>query len=282
VFLVGVAQRVARAYVAQCSPQAILLTGSAASGDADCYSDVDMCMYYSEALPPDTTLQAARDQLGAQNLRELAPRTETWWAETYQLHGIECQVGHTTIANVEQVSLVEALDPRSPASIHQKVAMGLLRGIPLHGDALIRAWQARLEHVPPELARSMVEHYLGDIFPLWFIAEGLERRDAAAWVHQTLAEAALNLIGVLAGLNRRFYSTFQFKRGGQFLNSLSIAPDDAAARIDCLFSLETTSAIRQLEVLVAETLALVQQHMPEADTSVLRRKPGERQSPWRI
>jgi hypothetical protein len=41
----------------------------------------------------------------------------------------------------------------------------------------------------------------------------------------------------------------------------------------------TTSTSRHGRLLVEETLVLVQQHMPEADTSVLRRKPGERQAP---
>jgi hypothetical protein len=90
--------------------------------------------------------------------------------------------------------------------------MGILRGRPLHGADLIERWRRRRAHMPDALACAMVEHYLRQTMPLWFFAEALDRRDATLWVQQTLATNALNVLGVLAGLNRCFYSTFQMKR----------------------------------------------------------------------
>jgi hypothetical protein len=46
--LQALAQRLADAYVAQVQPAAVQLVGSAASGDADEYSDLDMLVYYDE------------------------------------------------------------------------------------------------------------------------------------------------------------------------------------------------------------------------------------------
>jgi hypothetical protein len=90
--------------------------------------------------------------------------------------------------------------------------MGILRGRPLHGADLIERWRRRRAHMPDALACAMVEHYLRQTMPLWYFADALDRRDATLWVQQTLATNALNVLGVLAGLNRCFYSTFQMKR----------------------------------------------------------------------
>ena len=43
---------------------------------------------------------------------------------------------------------------------------------------------------------------------------------------------------------------------------------------------DDAAAVAELEQLVAETLSLAAAHMPEADTTVLRRGPGERYAPW--
>src|SRR4051794_21795429 len=50
-YLVTLARQNAQIYLAQCGPSAILLTGSSASGSADFYSDIDIIVYYAEALP---------------------------------------------------------------------------------------------------------------------------------------------------------------------------------------------------------------------------------------
>jgi hypothetical protein len=108
----------------------------------------------------------------------------------------------------------------------------------------------------------------------------MERRDCAAWVHQALAETALNVIGVLAGLNRQYYVPFQFKRARHFTETLAVVPTALADRIDRLFQTDPRTAITQIEALVQETVALVNIHMPEADTTILRYPPGQRQRPW--
>jgi predicted nucleotidyltransferase len=53
---VALAKRNANIYLSHCAPRAILLTGSAARGLADCYSDIDMIVYYNGALPTDEQL----------------------------------------------------------------------------------------------------------------------------------------------------------------------------------------------------------------------------------
>ena len=86
---------------------------------------------------------------------------------------------------------------------------------------------------------------------------------------------------MLAGLNRQYYVPFQFKRARHFIETLAVVPSGLADRMDLLFETDLSSAITQIEALVQETVTLVNIHMPEADTSILRYPPGKRQQPWR-
>ena len=100
-------------------------------------------------------------------------------------------------------------------------------------------------------------------------------------MHQTLATNALNVLGVVAAVKPRFYSTFQFKRMRHFVSSLPIAPPTLAERLELVVAGDERYGIEVLEGLVREVLELVERHVPEANTSALRYPPGTRQRPWR-
>ncbi len=276
-YLVASAARLAAAYVAHTSPRAILLTGSAAEGVSDTFSDLDLIAYY-DGPPTDDQLAAARASVQATGVRAPSSREAEACVEEYVLRGIECQVGHFTIASWERkmAAVLEEFDPETRA---QKTIMGLLDGVALHGEDLIGRWQARAAVYPEGLARAMVEHHLR-FFPLWLAAERWDSRDAVIFYHQMLVETSLNLLGVLAGLNHLYYSTFQFKRLHRFVGKMRLAPERLGDRLDALFALDPVSAGTSLERLVDETITLVEAHMPTVDTTPARRYIGVRHRPW--
>jgi predicted nucleotidyltransferase len=279
-YLLTLARRNAEAYIAHTRPSAILLTGSAAHGECDRYSDVDMIVYY-EALPSDDQLLAAWQAMPDVATRRPISRGARMIGESYSVHGVECQVGHALVADWEEEmsTVLEGLDVDS---IKQKKLMGLAEGVSLHGEALIRRWQARAADYPEPLARALVEHYLRQIFPVWYFEERLARRDATLWVYQALVEASQGVLGVLAGLNRLYFSPIQFKRLHHYVGQMRVAPEDLAGRLDRLFAVEQTVAIAQIEAIVRDTIALVSRHMPGADLSGLPFRPGERDQPWSL
>jgi hypothetical protein len=276
-YLAALAARVAAAYVAQTNPRAILLTGSAAEGVSDAFSDLDLIAYYDQ-LPTDDQLAAARALVQATDVRPPSRGSAGARVEEYVLRGIECQVGHFTVASWER-DLRSVLEEFTPATPAQKAITGLLDGVALHGEDLIGHWRARAAVYPEGLARATVEHHLR-FFPLWLAAERWDARDATIFYHQGLVDTSLNLLGVLAGLNRRYYSTFQFKRLHRFAGKMRLAPARLADRLDALFALDPVSAGAALERLVDETATLVEAHMPTVDTTSARRHIGARQRPW--
>jgi hypothetical protein len=272
--LLALAERLVVAYVAHTAPRAVLLTGSTALGLTDAFSDVDLIAYY-DTPPSENQLEAAQTQLGGTGYRRPRPSVEDYHAD-----GVHCEVGHFLVADFERrmATVLDAFEVET--TVHREL-MGLLEGRPLYGDDLIGAWQARAAAFPEGLRQAMVEYYLRKLFSLWYSGTHLSQRDARLWMQQELVQGAFSVLGVLAGLNRCYFSPFQFKRARQFVAGLALAPGDLADRLDALLAVPMAAAITELEQVVAETLALVEHHLPTADTRALRHAPGAREQPWR-
>ena len=151
----------------------------------------------------------------------------------------------------------------------------------LYGEPYIDRWKARIAAYPPALGRAMVEKNL-QFSAVWGLEPHFRTRDATIWYHQILVETAQRLVGVMAGLNQLYFTTFQFKRQHRFIDQMTIKPEDFAARLDGLFAADLAPALADLEALVEETIALVERHMPEVDTDAARKRLGWRHQPWEL
>jgi len=277
-YLRTLAQRISTPYVQLPTAQAAMLFGSAAEGLSDQYSDIDMAIYYA-ALPPEEVLTLARQQNGgSERLWLLGDPQSGSFIEAYAVKGVECQIVHTTVADWEQNidTVLRELDVETPL---QKALEGVLQGIPLYGAALIERWKAMVTAYPDALAQKMVEHYLR-FAPLWLLQERIAGRDATLWRTQMFVESGHHLLAVLAGLNRVYFSAFQFKRMQHFAERLVLKPSNFAARLESCFTQEPRAAINELTLLISETVSLVEQHMPTVDTSRIRARLQQQQTPW--
>ncbi len=78
-----------------------------------------------------------------------------------------------------------------------------------------------------------------------------------------LLEAAFNLLGVLAALNRVYYARFELKRLRRLVAKLALASPELADRLESLFRLPPAEAADELGKLVVETRELVARELPE-------------------
>ena len=277
-YLLEMARRVIAPYTKLPEARAAMVTGSVAEGESDRYSDIDMTVYY-ENLPDDAELDAIKaTNGGGERNWIIGDRAEGAFAESYHVNGVEVQIGHAAIEAWERdmAQILVELDAATP--LH-KALSGTLDCIPLYGDDLIHKWKDAAADYPDALAKAMVEAHL-KFFPLWGLQGRLLSRDSLLWCQDSLVEAAQNILGVLAGLNRLYYSTFQFKRMRRFVGRMRIAPQDLVSRIESLFTLESQQAAVLLESLIQETVDLVKLHMPEVDTTAAAKRLGWRQQPW--
>ena len=278
-YLLTLAHKIAQPYTKLPAIRAAMVTGSAAKGIADYHSDVDMTMYYADELPSEEVLAAIREAHGAPERKwAMGDRASNSFAEAYEVDGIEVQIGHTTIA-VWEATMAEVLEKLTCDTPIQKALEGTLNCIALHGADYLDRWQEQIRAYPPELAAAMVKKHLA-FFPVWGLEVHFKTRDATIWYYQIMVEAAQNLLGVLAGLNQLYFATFQFKRTGRFVAEMAIAPPNLAQRIETIFQSDMPRALRELEMLVAETIALVEQYMPDIDTAHAQRRIGWRHEPW--
>jgi predicted nucleotidyltransferase len=279
-YLLELVRRNVKPYIANPKTKAVMVTGSVAEGRCDEYSDCDVMLYYEE-LPSNDELHAARQQNpGAELIEFLGDRQSGAFGETFRVQGVECQFAHTAIAQweAEMATVLEKFEIQPGI---MKMLHGTLVGMPLYGEALIQQWKDKIAKYPDQLAQAMVEHHL-KFFALWSMQSKLARRDATLWYYQILVEAAQNILGVLSGLNRLYFSTFQFKRMGTFIEQMDITPQNLALRLEGLFYQEASIAALHLEALVQETVALVETHMPQVNTAFAKRQLGWRQQPWQM
>ena len=277
-YLLALAKQKLQAYIVHPNAKAAMITGSTATGQADFHSDVEMFIYY-DRLPSIEELQLARQQNnGSEPIRVLGDRHECFWGEFYFIEGIEFQIGNNTIASWERdiATVLEKLEVTSPL---QKALSGMLDCIPVYGEELIQEWKRQIANYPNALAKAMVKTYL-NFFPIWAVRERLATRDTTLFRHQIRLEIGQNLLGVLAGLNRLYYSTFQFKRMKQFIEQMNIAPKNLYMRLESLYHQEPLSAANQIKELVAETVGLVELHMPEIDTTKVRQSLERKPRIW--
>lgn len=280
-YLRELARQVAEVYRAHPQARAAMITGSAAEGESDCYSDIDMSIYYADTLPTDEELLTGRapNGFGEKNWT-LGDRSAGTLIESYHRDGIEFQIIHSTLEATEQVFDI-VWSGEEIGTPYNKAMSGLLECVPFYGEEIFTTWKERIAAYPDALAEASIKKYLS-FTPLWGILDALERRDGIIWRQQILVETAHNLIGILAALNRLYFTTFQFKRTTRFCNQMAIAPPDFAARINALFTQSSTEAALSLCQLVEEIVTLVEQQMPQIDTTAAHKRIGMARQQWKI
>jgi hypothetical protein len=258
--------------------QAALLAGSAGRGDADFYSDIDLLLYVDE-VPPPGTLAGIRGAVGGGPVID-GGDTDGFETQVFDLAGVRTEVSFVTVARVDWRLDQLLRDLEEIDNPLQKIALGMLEGLPLHGDELIGSWQESLRDYPDPLRRALIERHWR-ISPLWFRADAIAARDAELWRLDLLLEAAFDLLAVLAALNRLYHSRFELKRMRKVVARMQCAPPNLADRLESLFRLTAPEAAAELGRLVVETRELVHRELPDLDLP-LPHPPGVTQQPWSL
>ena len=264
-----IAQRVADAHGAPLA----FVSGSVVEELADQRSDVDMSVVF-DALPDRDALQEACKRAGG---------TDWFWhagdladgglVVAFRIDGIEVQIGYSDAKTLD-AHLDELLVEHKADTPTHKLGEGILKAEALAGAERLEALKKRLAQFPPELGQAMIEHFLRQGAP-WRAVSQLLHRDGELWCRELLVDACFGLFGVLAGLNRRYFTTFQFKRMTRFANSLPLAPADLAGRVQQLLLAPPRDAFVELHALEDEVLGLLAAHASATDLSVIRRRRAD-------
>lgn len=264
-----IARRVADAH-APLAPGTLssMLFGSTVDGICDEQSDIDMSVVF-EAFPAEADLTAACRRAGGAEWRwrNGSLDSDDGLAVGFDIDGIEVQIAYMTQRGLG-ADLDEVLVKHDPATLNHKVAEGVLKAEPLLGPPRVAQWQARVARFPQELADAMLRHYIAERTPWrWFSL--LLARDSALWCRELHVDACYRLFGLLAGLNRRYFTVYQFKRMHRFADQLALAPPRFTDRVEALLAAPLADACVSLHGLEGEVLALLAVHAPQVDLTAV-------------
>lgn len=266
----AIAQRVADAHdMLDPGPVCAMLLGSTVDGIADALSDIDMSIMF-EPLPAPADLAAACRRAGGSAWTRHSDTPQGGLDVAFDLDGIEVEIAYTSPQTL-QADLDILLCTQDPDTPYHKVGEGLRGAQALLGAERLQEWQARVAPFPPALADAMLRHHLGQPMP-WLWVPRLLQRDAALWCRELQVDACYRLFGVLAALNRRYFTTHQFKRMRRFAEQLAITPPNLVQRVEALLSAPMPAAFSMLYALEGEVLALVATHAPHVDLSAPQRR----------
>ncbi|MEM8862305.1 MAG: nucleotidyltransferase domain-containing protein, partial [Chloroflexota bacterium] len=132
-YLLKLAKRITEPYTKLPTCRAAMITGSVAKGLADYYSDIDMTIYYEGELPPMAEFDRIRVENGGGDRKWMIGDHSTGsFAAAYDVNGIEVQIGHTTIAELQKQFAVVLVQHETDTPLH-KALEGTLNSIALYG-----------------------------------------------------------------------------------------------------------------------------------------------------
>jgi hypothetical protein len=261
----------AAVYAANPNVKAVLLTGSVARGYADDKSDIDTLILYG--TPP---LNAEFDQICSAAKQAggglIGGTPGEGFAVYYYAQGVKCDFAHGPV-ELEEQRIAAMLATPGLDSINHIILSGLVDAIALHGGAWFEPLRAKLrDEYPVALGEMMVEKHLS-FQPRWVLEKmGVDRAERL-FLYESYLASTENILGMLYGLNRRYHPG-KLKGVAWVVDQMTIKPPELLRRLEQLFQLEPRTAVAELYSLIEETLALVERHRPNIDTSKARDRLG--------
>ena len=260
VWRVEFARELAAYYAGREGVRMIVLGGSAARGEADAYSDLDIVVYW-DAID--------KEFIDAEPLRELECRrayttgNDEFGLESYYFGSLKADFGHVTMdAWSELVDGVVVKHEAEPGSMHS--LEGFLNSVPLFGEELVEEWKSKAREFPPELAVNMIKRHMRLYVPGYLEHQAYERGDLIAY-YDGVSKMLRNTLGIIAGLNRVYCTTDEGRWAESLLSRMPIQPERTWERMREILTTDGHRATVMLEELLLDTLDLVEHHMPGFD-----------------
>jgi hypothetical protein len=259
----ALAERIAAAYAADPNAQVVMIAGSVGRGRADRFSDIEVDVYYDRAPTTEERIGAV-GRCGA--TVELLDEDPDEWEEQMLIDGFHAATSTFLMSTMERY-LAEVVERCEIAPSAQTRLYSLQHAVTVKGADVVERWRAKAAHYPEGLRDAMLQHYL-PFHGFWYAEEMLAARDDVLLLYSGFVDIERQLLGALLGLNRLYLPTPDHMKGmDEMIGSMALKPGDLSARLKRAFRVEPTAGIRLLKELIAETLQLVEQHVPNFDTA---------------
>jgi hypothetical protein len=270
---IALARELAPYYAGHEGIKMVVLGGSPSRGLADRYSDLDVIVYW-DSLDRLWIEDGPLEGLMCERRAFMqSPQTdiclESWFFGT-----LKVDFGHVTMAAWEEMT-GEVTEKLSTDGGLQKSIQGFLDSIVLYGHDMAEEWKRKLSVYPEGLARKMVEANLRLYVKGCLMNQGWKRGERL-FFFDGLCTMFRRILGILAGVNRVYYTFDEPRWVEQELHRMPLAPADLWSRMKRALEAGGEEADMILEQLIGETVELVREHVPEADISRLERRESLR------
>nr|AIA11288.1 Unknown Function [uncultured bacterium] len=269
-----VAQHIAAAYRDNPNVQAVMVGGSVARGHADHYSDLELGVFWSQP-PSEAERKTAVTHVGGALWSFTSYQTdpETVVTEQYGLdtlvinghtyHGsLMISTNHLTVRALERY-FTDVQEYHDTNLDKQMLLAAIQDGQALTGNALLQTWQARATIYPDRLAIKMVQENLW--CGPWFVPQAYVERDDLVVLYQHFIWMQQSILKILAGLNRVYYRSVEYKWMDGVIDRFTFAPPELSVRMKQVFREDPATGVRHMLELVRETIALVEHHLPDVN-----------------
>ena len=260
--LLAVAERLADEYRKDAGVVAVLVAGSAGSGEADEMSDLDLVVLWRHA-PSDDARRAPIEAVDGE-IEDIAPFEEEEWAESFAVGDVHVGTSMFLADTVDQYldALLLRADPTDNAQI---LVAAVQHALVLHGEALVADWRERAATYPEALARAVAAESLqwqGG----WGSAVAFAARGDLISLGSVVDPAIRALLRLLLALNRRYLAHPRFKRWRTLVRGLGISPSHIEQRLDVVLGADPQVAVLELQFLLEEAVSLAERELPGIDT----------------
>lgn len=268
------AKQVAAEYAKNPKVAALVVAGSVGRGWADEWSDVELDIFWNEP-PTDADRKPVIDAVGGE-IVYYYPLEGDEWSDAYYMRGLKFEISSFLAATIEQ--FIEDVTVRFDDDLEKQLRMAALHNsIPLHSEALIQRWRAKNAAYPDGLAEKIIRDNID--FGGWDSVEFAFARGDLLMAYDLLAKVEKQVFLVLLVLNRTYLGHPRGKWLEHFAEKMQYKPARLADRM--LFALQSGSVegAREMDGVIAETFALVEQQFPQIDLTDLKREVWFRRKP---
>lgn len=245
----------------------VALSGSAARGTADRWSDVEVMVFWSRP-PGEEERRAAAESAGAE-VRRCFPfdEAEQVWCDDLSAgpDRLLVEVTHALVATAEE-NLDRLLGRFDPDPMLLNFAQGVLDAVPARESALLDGWKRRLDPYPDELQLAALRRS-AQIDHFWRWRMYVDRRNPML-LASAMGETAGRLYATVLALNRRYGPTL--KSPDALSGRFDVAPRDFPERLRQSFAAPPAEQAAALASLIDETFDLIERHVPGVDVARLR------------
>jgi hypothetical protein len=272
----SLARQLSEVYAPSDGIAALGVTGSVSHGWADAFSDIELLVIWDNA-PTESEREMFVQEAGGTSLR-LFPRDSTGtgeWSEDYLVHDVKIDVSHYMLELLDR-HVHDVVDRFDTSLNKQHVLAAIQFALPLYGEALFEAKRQQLASYPDGLRVAMVEEHCRFGPHQW--VETLAARGEIVGLHDIFVRASQNLVSTLIAVNRIYHPGFKWL--DHTIGDMRVRPLHMSARLQSLFRSPPVVRAQELRRLIEETLALVEETMPEIDTSAARTQLRQTRTVW--